>query len=225
MKTVKDIFPKGLIVSCQAREDEPLYGSDIMAKMAKAAELGGAVGIRANSPEDISAIRHAVDLPIIGIFKVKTEKFGLFITPDFDSANQIAVAGSDMIAIDATPRPRPGGENLSDLVKRIHKELDLPVMADCSTIEEAINAEKLGCDVAATTLAGYTSYSRKTEGPDMELLKEFIEKLEIPVFGEGRFYYPEQVSEALKAGAHAIVVGGAITAPQQVTERFVKNIK
>jgi N-acylglucosamine-6-phosphate 2-epimerase len=225
MKPVTEVFPRGLIVSCQALENEPLHGSDIMARMAIAAEMGGAVGIRANTPEDIRAIRAAVKLPIIGIYKREYEDSEVYITPTFAEAQAVAEAGADMIALDATPRPRPRGETLDQLIDRIHRELDLPVMADCSTVEEGLRAAELGADVVSSTLAGYTPYSRKTEGPDFEMLAELLDRLAIPIFAEGRFHTPEQVARALEMGCYAVVVGGAITRPQEITARFTAAIR
>ena len=224
MKTVTEIFPRGLIVSCQALPHEPLHGSDIMARMARAAQMSGAIGIRANTPQDIRAIKAAVDLPVIGIFKQDHDGFDVFITPTFETAKAVAEAGSDMVALDATPRPRPSSETLADLVKRIHDELNVLVMADCSTPEEAIHAAELGCDVVSTTLSGYTPYSPKLPGPDFDMLEKILAAVKVPVIAEGRYHTPEHVAQALKMGAHAVVVGGAITRPQEITKRFVDFI-
>ncbi len=224
MKTVTDLFPRGLIVSCQALEHEPLHGSEIMAKMAVAAQMSGAIGIRANTAPDIRAIRAAVSLPIIGIFKQVHAGFDVFITPTFATARAIAEAGTDMIALDATGRPRPEGEDLGRLIERIHDELGLPVMADCSTVEEALSAAQLGVDVVSSTLSGYTPYSPKTVDPDFAMVETLVKQVEVPVIAEGRYHHPDQVARALEMGCHAVVVGGAITRPQEITKRFVDRI-
>jgi N-acylglucosamine-6-phosphate 2-epimerase len=224
MKKFTEIFPRGLIVSCQAREGEPLLGSDIMACMARAAYLGGAIGIRANTPQDISAIKQAVPIPILGIYKIYTIDIDVFITPTFESAKAIADAGADAVALDGTERLRPDNETLQSLIKRIHKELDLPVMADCSTIEEGIKAVAAGADVVASTLAGYTPYSDKTEGPDFRILEGLIKTVEVPVIAEGRFHTPDQAVKALEMGAYTVVVGTAITRPHKITARFSSRI-
>ncbi len=224
MKSFCEIFPRGLIVSCQAREDEPLHGSEIMARLAVSAEMGGAGGIRANSPEDVRAIKSACRLPVIAIYKVHTDYAGLFITPTFETARLLAVAGADAIALDGTSRPRPGGEMLPEIIRRIHDELQLPVMADCSTVEEGVMAAGAGADAVATTLAGYTPYTKKTDGPDWAALEGMIREAGTPVVGEGRFYYPPQAARALEMGAWAIVVGGAITRPHEITRRFVDEM-
>jgi len=225
MRHFTDIFPRGLIVSCQAGKAEPLFGSEIMARMALAAQTGGAVGIRANGPEDIRAMKEAVTLPVIGIYKQNVMGVEKFITPTFEAAEAIARAGSDMIAIDATARQRPDGETVASLIRRIREELEIPVMADCSTFEEALDAAKQGADVVASTLAGYTPYTKKTEGPDLALLREMIQHCGVPVIGEGRFHDPHQAAKALQMGAYAVVVGGAITRPQDITSRFVSIMK
>lgn len=222
MTNVAELFPKGLIVSCQALKHEPLYGSELMAKMAQAALMGGAVGIRANTPQDIRAIKSVVSLPLIGIYKIDLPDYEVYITPTFEAAREVAEAGTDMIAVEATNRKRP--EPLDQLIGRIRDELGKPVMADCSTFDEAMAAAKFGADVISTTMAGYTDYTKKTDGPDWDLLERMIDANVAPVIAEGRFYYPEQVVRALEMGAMGVVVGGAITRPVEITTRFVNAI-
>lgn len=222
--SVLDQLKGGLIVSCQAKEGSPFRMPVIMAAMAKAAEQSGAVGIRANGYDDIKAIREAVKLPIIGILKKDYDGYDVYITPTFEDAKLVASAGADIIAIDATPRNRPGGETLKDLIARIKAELNVLVMADCSTTEEGLEAAKLGADIVATTLSGYTEYSKHTldKGPDVEMLKVLVEKAGVPVIAEGRFNEPGDVENALRIGAHAVVVGTALTAPEWRMKQFVE---
>lgn len=215
------VFPS-LIVSCQARADNPLYGPQYMAAMAMAAEQGGAKAIRANGAEDVRAIRAVTTLPIIGINKRWMDGYEVYITPDFASAQEVAEAGADVIGLDATMRLRPK-ESLAELIARIHG-LGKPVFADVSTLEEGLAAAELGVDIVATTLAGYTPYSSKTEGPDFELLRQLIEALDVPIVAEGRFWTPEAVSQAFDLGASAVVVGTAITNPREITRRFVQGV-
>ena len=216
---------KQLIVSCQALPHEALFGSDIMAKMAISAAQGGARAIRANFPADVKAIRAAVDLPLIGLYKEVLPDYEVIITPTLRHALAIAEAGADIVAIDATNRPHPEGE-LADFVAAIHRETDCLVMADISTLEEGLAAEKAGFDMVSTTLSGYTPYSPQQEGPDLDLVKALAEQItSIPIIGEGRFYSPEQVKQALDNGATSIVVGGAITRPREITARYVKAIQ
>jgi N-acylglucosamine-6-phosphate 2-epimerase len=220
------MLPRGLIVSCQAYEGDPLFGPQVMAAMACAAAQGGAVAIRANGPLDIAAIRAAVHLPIIGLWKVGcTGPDDVYITPDAASADAIAAAGCDILAIDATPRRRPGGHALGTLIEHIHDKLHKPVMADISCLDEAIRAVDLGADVISTTLAGYTAHGRPCmEGPDLELLTEVLRHVHNPVVAEGRFSTPEQAAAALDLGAHGVVVGAAITRPEEITARFARVI-
>jgi len=216
---------KQLIVSCQALPHEALFGSEIMAKMAIAAAEGGARAIRANSPADVKAIRAAVDLPLIGLYKEVLPDYEVIITPTLRHALAIAEAGADIIAIDATNRPHPDG-SLADYVAAIHDQTNCLVMADISTLEEGLAAEQVGFDMVSTTLSGYTPYSPQQEGPDLALVKALAGRLtRVPVIGEGRFYAPEQVKQALENGATSVVVGGAITRPKEITARYVKAIQ
>lgn len=219
-------IPPGLIVSCQAYEGEPLFGAHIMAAMAKAAEEGGAIAIRANSPADIAAIRAVTKLPIIGLYKIHSEVSEVYITPHRASAEAIARAGCDVIAIDATPRRRQNDETLHDLIPFIKNTLGKPVMADCSCVEDAQLVASLGADYLGTTMAGYTAHGRlATAGPDLDFVKEMVAQFTQPIIAEGRFHLPEQVVAALALDAHAVCVGGAITRPQDTTRRFVSAIK
>jgi N-acylglucosamine-6-phosphate 2-epimerase len=218
------LIPKGaLVVSCQARADNPLHGPVHMSAMARAAEAGGAQGIRANGVEDIAAIRAVTALPIIGISKVWDDHFPVYITPGFEDAAQIAKAGADIIGIDATPRPRDG-EPVERLIARIRNELAKEVFADIATLDEAEAAYAYGATYVATTLSGYTeeTTARRGEGPDLELLEALVAALPVPIVAEGRFDTPELVAEAFKRGAHAVVVGTAITNPREITKKFVR---
>ncbi|HNX46904.1 MAG: N-acetylmannosamine-6-phosphate 2-epimerase [Anaerolineaceae bacterium] len=218
-----DQVHKQLIVSCQAMRTEALFGSDIMAKMAMAAAEGGARAIRANTPPDVKAIREKVDLPLIGLYKEVLPDTPVIITPTLKHAIAIAEAGADIIAIDCTKRPHPEGD-LADFIARIHEQTDCLVMADISTFEEGVEAQAAGADMVSTTLSGYTDYSTKLEGPDLDLIKRLAAVLTVPVIGEGRYHTPEEVKQALDNGATAVVVGGAITRPKEITARYVKLI-
>lgn len=211
----------GLIVSCQALETEPLHGPFFMAALAYAAERGGAVGIRANSPEDLFAVRRITALPLIGLWKVNYPNSEVYLTPTFAEAAAVADAGAEVIAIDATDRPRPDRRDVATLIRLIREELGRPVLADVSTLAEGEAAAEAGADLVSTALAGYTAYSRQMEGPDLDLVADLASRLPVPVLAEGRIWTPEQAKAALAWGAHAVVVGGAITRPQQITQRFV----
>jgi N-acylglucosamine-6-phosphate 2-epimerase len=215
----------GLIVSCQAEVHEPMHGSGCMAAMAIAAEQGGAVGIRANTPQDIAAIRLSVSLPIIGIYKQDLPGYAVRITPTIEAAIQVALAGADIIAIDATSRPHPDGVRLDARIAMIHAQTNCPVMADISTFPEGLAAQQAEADLVSTTLSGYTDDSPAQDAPDFKLLEKLVADLKVPVLAEGRIATPEQAVRALNLGAFAIVVGSAITRPQWITARFVQGIK
>jgi N-acylglucosamine-6-phosphate 2-epimerase len=218
----------GLIVSCQALPNEPLHGAEIMARMAKAAEMGGARAIRANGPADIQAIVAAVPrLPVIGLYKEEVAGYPIYITPTLEHAKAVAAAGADLIAIDATARPRPEPSDLLTYIAAIHMETERPVVADVATVEEGIAAAAAGADLISTTLSGYTDNSPHQEEPDIALVAALAPRLEEPVhlLAEGRYRLPSQAAEALAAGALAVVVGGAITRPQEITRWFVKEMQ
>ncbi|WP_419872533.1 N-acetylmannosamine-6-phosphate 2-epimerase [Candidatus Pristimantibacillus sp. PTI5] len=216
----------GFIVSCQAQEHEPLYGSDIMAAMAAAAEAGGASAIRANTPQDISSIKNRCKLPIIGLYKKHYPDSDVYITPTLREVDQVIRAGADIVAIDSTSMTRPGNEKLDRLIAEIRKSFpDTSIMADISTFEEGAMAMQLGVDVVSTTMSGYTPYSPKLQTPDFELIGKLSALGQVPVFAEGRIWTIEECLRCYEAGAHAVVIGTAITRPQEVVRRFVTRIK
>ena len=211
-----------LVVSCQAREENPLHGPIFMAAMAKAAVLGGAAGIRADGVTDISAIRASIgpDHPIIGIAKVKTADGALFITPSAEAARAVITAGASLVALDGTPRPRPGGESLLEVVAAIHAAGGA-ALADVGTLDDARYAVDCGVDAVGTTLSGYTPDSPRLEGPDFSLLERLVHECPVPSFAEGRIWTPDEARQALELGASFVVVGTAITNSTAITSRFV----
>ncbi|ALS29449.1 N-acetylmannosamine-6-phosphate 2-epimerase [Paenibacillus sp. 32O-W] len=223
MNSMLEQLRNGLVVSCQALEHEPLHGAHIMARMARAAEEGGAVGIRANGAEDVAAIKQVTGLPVIGLVKQNYADSEVFITPTWKEVEQLITAGADIVALDATRRRRPNGETLESLITAM-KEQGQPIMADVSTMEEAEYAESLGVDCVSTTLSGYTSYSPQKAGPDYELVKRAVKQLSIPVIAEGRIWSPKEAVKMLELGAYAVVVGTAITRPQEITKRYVAEL-
>lgn len=214
----------GLVVSCQAREGSPLHGSMFMTAMALSAVSGGAVGIRADGPEDIRAIRKSVDVPIIGILKVKLTDGSLFITPSEDAVRTIVASGSRLVALDGTGRSRPGGQLLRDVIAAVHAE-GACALADVSTDDEGWRAVEDGADAVGTTLSGYTPYSFRREEPDLALVERLAGRLQVPVFAEGRITTPVQARQAFDAGAAFVVVGTAITDPAAITRAFVRRIE
>mgnify|MGYP002633615652 CR=1 FL=1 len=209
-----------LVVSCQAREDNPLHGAGLMRAMALAAVQGGAGGIRAEGVADIAAICAAVEVPLIGLLKRWDERYAVYITPGFADAAAIVAAGCDVVALDATAGTRDGAP-IETLIPRIRAELGVAVMADIATLEEGLAAAAMGADYVGTTLAGYTAARPATVGPDLELLQELVARCPVPVVAEGRFETPGQVAQAFALGAFAVVAGTAITNPREITRRFV----
>ena len=193
-----------------------------MARMAVAAAEGGAVGIRANGPADIRAIRKSVRLPIIGLYKQGSG--AVYITPNWAAAAAVARADADWVALDATADLRPDGLSLAETIGRLHEEFGVRVLADVGTFAAGIAAERAGADAVATTLSGYQGRGPVPVGPDLRLVRALAGRLRIPVVAEGRFATPAQVGRALQAGARAVVVGAAITRPQWITARFVAGI-
>jgi N-acylglucosamine-6-phosphate 2-epimerase len=214
----------GLIVSCQALEDEPLYSSNIMMRMAQAAFMGGAIGIRANSPTDCSEIKQNVDLPMIAIYKKKYCNCDVFITPTIEEIKKLLFINPEIIAVDATNRPRPDGKRVEVFLKEIKQIYHGLIMADISNLEEGIDAEKMGFDLVSTTLCGYTDYTLDKPKPNIELIKSLKEVLKIPIIAEGNIDSPDSAINCLNAGSWSVVVGAAITRPQLITKKFVETI-
>jgi N-acylglucosamine-6-phosphate 2-epimerase len=209
-----------LIVSAQAQAHEPLHGAVHMVAMARAAIEGGAAGLRCEGPADIGAIRAAVGVPLIGLWKVATG--GVCITPTYEAARAVVAAGADIVAIDATMRDRL--VSVGELIRYIHEELQRPVMADVSSLEEGIAAAQAGADCVGPTLSGYMAGPVPVE-PDWDLLAGLLRHVSVPVVMEGRIWEPAEAARALREGAWAVVVGSAITRPQLITRRFVEAIQ
>ncbi len=216
----------GLVVSCQADPGDPLYGIEHMVAMARAAMVGGAVGIRSNYPHDVQAIKQAIPLPLIGLYKKRYEGSPVYITPTMEEVRAIAAAGADIVAVQLTDQVRPDGLTRDELVARIRHDFpDLLIMADISTLDEGLYAARLGVDVVSTTMSGYTPYSPQLEGPDLDLVRDLSRAVPTPVIAEGRISSPEECRKALEAGAFAVVVGTAITRPQTVTAWYAQALR
>ena len=209
----------GIIVSCQSKEGDPTHCPEFMAAFAKSAEIGGAAGIRANSVVDIEAIKKITDLPVIGIWKRHwvDEWWDIMITPTFADCKELADAGADIIAIETTGRKRPNNEDVKELVDRVRTELNIPVMADCHDMEDAM---RTNADIIAPTLSGVGG--AEDYMPPWALLERMVAEQDRPVIAEGHFWEPSYVARGFEIGVHAIVIGSAITRPWMITERFVQ---
>lgn len=212
-----------LIVSCQALPDEPLHSSYIMGRMAVAAKEGGAAGIRANSKEDIKEIKSLVALPIIGIVKRDYENNDIYITPTMREIDELMEVRPDIIAMDASLVQRPDKKSLDEFYHDIRKKYPQQLlMADCSTLEEAIYADKLGFDFIGTTMVGYTKQSKGAhiEANDFEIIRKIIASVKNKVIAEGNIDTPQKAKRVIELGAFSVVVGSIITRPQFITKRF-----
>lgn len=221
----KERLKGGLIVSCQAQPEEPLYSPLIMGRMALAAKMGGAVGIRGNGHADIQAIQKEVELPIIGLIKREYPDSSVYITPTIYEVEELIRLKVEMIALDSTLRGRPKGERVEDLYRYIRDKSNALIVADIATLEEAARAEELGADFISTTLTGYTEETRGRALPDFRLLETLVKQIRsVPILAEGGIQTPEQALRAMEIGAFAVVVGSAITRPQVITRRFAEML-
>lgn len=221
-----DVLGTGLIVSCQPLPDDPgdpMRDPVVQSRVAASVVRAGAVAVRINGVDDISAVRGVVDVPIIGL--VKTGPGPVVITPTAADALAAAHAGASIVAIDATNRPRPDGRPVGETIERVHAATSALVMADVSTLEEGLAAADAGADIVATTLSGYTSDSPRTDQPDIDLVAALADRLDRPVVAEGRYRNARDITRALNAGAHAVVVGNALTSPLWLTRRLLADLQ
>jgi N-acylglucosamine-6-phosphate 2-epimerase len=211
-----------LIVSCQASEGDPLDDLDTLTRIATSVLRGGAGGLRAEGVSRIAAFRTITQLPIIGLIKTWDTNGDVYITPDFHSARSVSDAEADIIALDCTARRLTAAEPWPELIRRIHAELNRPVLADIATLEDALAAELAGADAVATTLYGYTAETASNRAPSWPLIESLVAHLTVPVLVEGHITDPVEIHTALNLGATAVVVGSAITRPETITSRFVQ---
>lgn len=215
----------GMIVSCQAEGEDPFNASpEYMALFAKAAEMGGAVGIRTQGIEKLKAIKRATKLPVIGLLKSQFPDGTVCITGSFNEVEQLIAAGSDIVAIDGTFRERQGLTG-PEFINKTKKCYGCLVLADIATCDEAKSCEEAGADCISTTLNGYTPNTYSTiEGPNLYILEEVLKAVKIPVFAEGRYNTPYDAQIAMETGAYGVISGTAITRPRIVTKWFVDAV-
>ena len=226
MPNLLEIIKHNLIVSVQAPVDSPLHDPLVIAAMAKASVNRGAVGVRIDTPDHIKAVREQLpEVPIVGLQKRSIPGYEVYITPCYEDAAAIAIAGADIIAIDATLRERPRQETVKGIIDQIHQELGKLVMADVDTIESAIAAANSGADIVGTTLYGYTSTTANLSPPGYSLLTQMVEQLDIPIICEGGIASPQMAKKALELGAYSVVVGTAITGIDRLVEDFLAVFK
>ena len=228
--TIADLLLKlrhtPLVVSVQASPESPLASTGAIIGLARASQ--SALGLtnplfRLEGIDQIEAVRAATDCATIGLIKSEYTDSEIYITPTLAEVRSLIDAGCEIIAMDATRRKRPGGVSLRELVAEIHcaGRLAMGDLDDTSSLPGAIEA---GCDLIGTTLAGYTKARVQTSGPDLDLLREFVKLSPVPVIAEGRYSTPAQAQLALRIGADAVVIGGAINDPVKQTVAFAKEM-
>lgn len=226
MHPVIERMQGGLIVSCQAYPGEPMRNPDTMARIAQAAELGGACCIRCQGLEDIAAIKKCVEVPVIGLWKDGHE--GVYITPTASHAIACVDAGADVVAIDATAALRPDGTTFEEQIAALRAARDTLIMADCACMDDIHRGVAAGCDLVSTTLSHGTNAidCGLADGPDLPLLREAVAAYpDVPVVCEGRVHTPDDAAAALEAGAWAVCAGTAITHPTSITSWFVSAME
>ncbi|MDE2483129.1 MAG: N-acetylmannosamine-6-phosphate 2-epimerase [bacterium] len=208
----------GLIVSVQAWPGSAIDDPRVLAAMAAAAEANGAVGVRMQGVENLRAGRARVRVPIVGLIKREYAGFEPYITPTLREVAEVVESGAEIVAFDATERARPEGTSVEALVAAIHAAGCL-AMADCATAGDALCAQAAGADIVGTTLCGYTATTQGASLPALAMVRECAE-LETFVICEGGVHRPEQLAEAIAAGADAVVVGTAITNTDWLVREF-----
>lgn len=210
----------GLIASCQPVDDGPMDKPEIVAAMAKASEIGGAVGLRIEGVDNLKAVRPVVNLPIIGIVKRDLPDSPIRITPFLQDIEDLAQAGADIIAVDGTNRPRP--VDVESAVKKIH-EMGCLAMADCSNLAEGLYCQSLGFDIVGSTMSGYT-VGEVPEEPDYQLVRD-LKAAGCFVMAEGRYNTPALAKTAIEIGADCVTVGSALTRLEHIVSWFADAVK
>lgn len=204
-----------LIASVQASPG-PLDHEDTLLRLAKASVQQGVGVLRLEGVKSVRKLMPGLGVPIIGLLKRKYPDSEVYITPTSQDVDSLLDLGCHIIAMDGTLRPRPKQQELRQLIERVHRRKGL-VMADCDSLESAQYAIGLGADLVGTTLAGYTDARPMTHGPDLDLLHDIVQAVNVPVIAEGRFSQRWEVDAALRIGAVAVTVGGALNDPVKQT--------
>ena len=224
-----DLMKGNIIISCQATPGEPLYDKDrsVMPLMARAAKLAGAKMIRTSSVRDIVSIKEETGLPVIGLIKREYPGYSGRITMTMREVDECMEALGEIVSIDCTDTERGDGLTAPEFLKKVKEKYpNIIIMADCATLNEAKAARAAGADLVGSTMNGYTAATADCKGdPNYELVKDMVASLDCPVIAEGRVHTPEQAKKMLEIGAWAVVVGGAITRPLEIAQRFFAAIK
>ena len=220
MSAVLDKLKSGLIVSCQPVPGGPMDNIACVTGFALAAIETGAVGLRIESLAYVQAVRAVTDAPMIGIIKHDLDDYDVRITPTAEMAHQLAAAGADIVAFDATLRPRP--EPIEAILAAV-RDTGALAMADCADFADAEAAAALGFDCIGSTLSGYVGPGPEPVLPDYDLLRRMA-GLDAFIVAEGRIRSPEQAAAALAAGADAVVVGSAITRTEHIVSWYLDAI-
>jgi N-acylglucosamine-6-phosphate 2-epimerase len=229
MSTCTPRLPQ-FIVSVQAEDHEPLAPLPVLLALCESVLQGGAQGLRL---ANLEAMRHLKQTSphvfVMGLHKPyplpSPAEGEVYITSTLEHALDIAATGADLVALDATPRPRPKGQTLAFIVAQLKQAYPaIRVMGDIDSTASAAYALSCGCDVLGTTLSGYTEETKRSvpkDSPDFTLLEALINQYpKQPVYCEGRIWLPEDARHALALGATGVVVGSAITRPHHITARF-----
>lgn len=212
----------GLIISCQPRVNSVLDHPRFVAALAATAEEQGAVAVRIRGTGNIRAVRRAVNIPVVGIEKINDPDSEVYITPTIESVRRVYRAGAQIIALDATERPRPRQQSLAHIIEIAKTNFDALIMADVATLQQGVEAASLGVHMVGTTLCGYTKETRHCTGPAFDLARQLVREIDIPVILEGRVHEPADVRKAFDVGVHAVVVGTAITDVEWLARQYVQ---
>lgn len=216
----------GLIVSCQIETHAPCYHEDMVELMAKSALWGGAAGLRLNGADNIARIRALSDVPIIGLIKVFSKESDVFMTPTMEEVRAVVAAGADIVAVDGTDRSIHGrsGMEIIPMVKEAFP--DVLIFADVRDETDALASLRLGADIVAPTFYRFKQDAKSTDVPDWEMFARMCKTCGSKgvVMMEGKVWTPDDAIRAFHYGAHAVIIGSAITRPHLIMRRFYDHV-